>query len=127
MSPVRISNVDAPSVVRAGTNKPGAAAGGPARFGQVLTSELEKRSDIKISTHAQKRLDERNVQMDGNDQARLSAAMNKVQEKGADKSLVLLDNLALIVSAKNRVVITALDSANAKDGVFTGIDSAVIA
>ncbi len=53
--------------------------------------------------------------------------MDRISEKGADKSLVLMDNLALVVSAKNRVVITALDSTNAKDGVFTGIDSAVIA
>jgi len=96
-------------------------------FGQALKTELDKQSDVKISAHAQKRLDERNVHMNDTDQARLSAAMDKVQNKGADKSLVLLDNLALVVSARNRVVITALDSASSKDGVFTGIDSAVIA
>jgi len=40
---------------------------------------------------------------------------------------VLVDGLALIVSVPNRVVITAVDGADARDGVFTNIDSAVIA
>ena len=63
---------------------------------------------------------------DEGEQARLGAAVDKIQQKGADKSLVLLDDLALVVSARNRVVITALDSASAKDAVFTNIESAVI-
>ena len=122
MSPIRISPIAPASVEKTmQTNpvKPG--------FGEALRSELERQSDIKISMHAQKRLDERSVRMDSADQARLAKAMDKAHEKGADKSLVLLDNLALIVSAKNRVVITAVDSTDSKDGVFTGIDSAVIA
>lgn len=98
-----------------------------AGFSEALNLELNKQSEVKFSAHAQKRLDERNVQLDSSGKARLSAAVDKVNEKGADKSLVLLDNLALVVSTKNRVVITAMDSTNAKEGVFTGIDSAIIA
>ena len=48
-------------------------------------------------------------------------------EKGADRSLVLMDSLALVVSVKNRTVITAVDGARAASGSFTNIDSAVIA
>lgn len=59
-------------------------------------------------------------------QARLGEAVDRIQQKGADRSLVLMDDLALVVSARNRVVITALDSQSAKEGVFTGIESAVI-
>ncbi len=114
-------------VTPVGVTKTNTVSNAEAGFGQALKAELGKLSDIKISAHAQKRLDERNVHMDGSDQARLSAAMDKVQQKGADKSLVLLDDLALVVSARNRVVITAVDSSSAKDSVFTGIDSAVIA
>lgn len=114
-------------VTPSGITKPKAVSNGETGFGQTFKTELDKQSNIKISAHAQKRLDERNVQMNSTDQARLSAAMDKVREKGADKSLVLLDNLALVVSARNRVVITAVDSSSAKDSVFTGIDSAVIA
>jgi flagellar operon protein len=37
-----------------------------------------------------------------------------------------MNNLALVVSVKNRTVITAMDGSNMKDNVFTNIDSAVI-
>jgi flagellar operon protein len=79
-----------------------------------------------MSAHAAKRLADRNVEFSLNDQARLEAAVDRIESKGADKSLVLMDDLALLVSARNRVVITALDSASAREGVFTNIDSAVI-
>jgi len=36
------------------------------------------------------------------------------------------NNLAFVVSVKNKTVITAMDGASIKDNVFTNIDSAVI-
>ena len=95
-------------------------------FAEALNSEITRHGHVKLSAHAAKRLAERNVHFGDNEQARLTAAMDRIEEKGADKSLVLMDNLALLVSARNRTVITAMDSASAKDGVFTNIDSAVI-
>ena len=97
-----------------------------ASFDEALQAQLLGRSGVKLSAHAQKRLAERNVQLGADETARLGAAVDRIQAKGADKSLVLMDDLALVVSARNRVVITALDAASAKNGVFTGIDSAVI-
>lgn len=94
---------------------------GKESFGSVL-----QEAGLKLSAHAMKRLDERNVTLGSEQQARLGAAVDRIKRKGADKSLVLLDDLALVVSARNGVVITALDSGRAKDGVFTNIDSAVI-
>ena len=38
----------------------------------------------------------------------------------------MVDNVALVVSVKNRTVITAVDQESLKDNVFTNIDSAVI-
>ncbi len=101
-------------------------AGGANDFAGALQTEVTKQSEVKMSAHAAKRLADRNVEFSANDQARLEAAVDRIESKGADKSLVLMDDLALLVSARNRVVITALDSASAKDGVFTNIDSAVI-
>ena len=101
-------------------------AGGANDFAGALRTEVAKQGGVKMSAHAAKRLAERNVEFSADDQARLEAAVDRIDSKGADKSLVLMDNLALVVSARNRVVITALDSASAKDGVFTNIDSAVI-
>jgi len=100
--------------------------GGANGFACALQAEVAKQGQVKMSAHAAKRLADRNVEFSANDQARLEAAVDRIESKGADKSLVLMDDLALLVSARNRVVITALDSASAKDGVFTNIDSAVI-
>jgi flagellar operon protein len=61
------------------------------------------------------------------DRVRLDEAVTRAGEKGANQSLVLLDNLALVVSVRNRVVITAMDDSKTSSGVFTNIDSAVIA
>jgi flagellar operon protein len=37
-----------------------------------------------------------------------------------------MDDLAFIVSVKNRTVITVIDGQHLKDSVFTNIDSAII-
>ena len=95
-------------------------------FADALHDHVSMRDDVKISAHARKRLVERNIEFGDREHERLSEAVSRIERKGADKSLVLMDNLAVLVSAKNRTVITAFDSASAKGGVFTNIDSAVI-
>jgi flagellar operon protein len=125
MSPVRLNT----NIVGVGNAEKGQASSGNIQgnnsFQSQLQAELSKQG-VKLSAHAQKRFAERNVELDADEQARLGAGMDRIQAKGVDKSLVLLDNLALVVSARNRTVITAVDSSNAKDAVFTGIESAVI-
>jgi flagellar operon protein len=126
MSPVRVNNaIPDVGVPQAGQaqHKP---VGASKDFSGALQAELVRQGEVKLSAHAAKRLAARNVQLSENEQARLAAAVDRIESKGADKSLVLMDDLALLVSARNRVVITALDSASARDGVFTNIDSAVI-
>ena len=56
----------------------------------------------------------------------LQEAVNRARAKGARESLVLMGELALVVSVKNNTVITAVDGANMRVNVFTNIDSAVI-
>ena len=53
--------------------------------------------------------------------------MDKVAAKGGRDALVMMDDVAMVVSVKNRTVITALGRDQAKDNVFTNIDSAVVA
>lgn len=130
MSPVQLNNsttgVGAATTSGQTQRKQSSGSQSAGSFAGALQAEVLKQNSVKISAHAQKRLTERNVELSANDQARLEAAVDKIESKGADKSLVLMDNLALLVSARNRVVITAVDSASAKDGVFTNIDSAMI-
>lgn len=92
-------------------------------FNQVFAQEL---TGVKFSQHALQRLSSRNIKLDGSDLARISGAVDKAAQKGARDSLILMNDLALVVSVKNRTVITAMDGTNIRDNVFTNIDSAVI-
>ena len=96
-------------------------------FGEILARESQKQPEVRLSAHARERLESRHIVLTDQHQARLGNAVARAGEKGANQSLVLLDDLALVVSIRNRVVITALDEQKAKSGVFTNIDSAVIA
>ena len=99
---------------------PTAASEQPAvSFAEVLAAE-----GIKLSAHAQQRLDQAGATPDP---TRFKSAVEKAEAKGSKESLVMLDDLAFIVSVKNKTVITAVDQGRAKDNVFTNIDSVVIA
>ena len=81
---------------------------------------------LKVSGHAQTRLQSRNIELDDAAWSRVMSGVEKAAAKGAKESLVLVDNAALVVSIKNRTVITAVDKESLKDNVFTNIDSAVV-
>lgn len=93
-------------------------------FDAILQKEL---NEVKFSKHAQERLSERNIQLDQNDMSHLHNAIAMAAKKGAIDSLVLLRDMAFIVSVKNKTVVTAMHGENMKENVFTNIDSAVIA
>jgi flagellar operon protein len=57
---------------------------------------------------------------------KIEDAVERASQKGANESLLLMDDLAFIVSVKNRTVITVIDGQHLKDNVFTNIDSAII-
>ena len=111
-----------------GSAKPGQGAAvtrtGPA-FGDLLAREVGRR-EIKFSAHAQARLRSRNIELSGRDLERLGDAVDRAAAKGAKDSLVLMDGVALVVSIRNRTVITAVDGESVKENVFNNIDSAVI-
>lgn len=96
-------------------------------FADALARESERQESLKISSHAQKRLNSSQVSLTESDMQRIDGAVSRATEKGANQSLIMLDNLALVVSVKNRVVITAVEEARQKEGIFTNIDSVVIA
>lgn len=78
------------------------------------------------------RLQMRNITLSPDDLNKLRDAVDRAEAKGAREALVLMSrpsrdqDLALVVSVKNRTVITAMDGDSLKDNVFTNIDSAVI-
>ena len=81
---------------------------------------------LKVSGHAQSRLASRGIEMDGAAWNRVKEGVDRAAAKGARESLVLMDDVALVVSVKNRTVITAVDKGSLRESVFTNIDSAVI-
>lgn len=93
---------------------------GPGSFEDLLQNR------IKVSGHAQTRLASRNIELGPAEWDRVVGGIDRAAQKGAKESLVMLDDVALVVSVKNRTVITAVDKASLKDNVFTNIDSAVI-
>jgi flagellar operon protein len=95
-------------------------------FARVF-GELGRTAGIKFSKHAVARMSARGITFDTTSIDKLDAAINAAESKGANESLVLMDELALVVSVKNRTVITAMSSREPDHNVFTSIDSAVIA
>jgi len=105
-----------------GLKQPG-VSGGPVvneDFSRLLNSSL------KFSKHVSERIERRQINMSADKINSLETAVDKAAAKGARESLVLLNDLAVLVSVKNRTVITAMDRDNMKEGVFTQIDSAII-
>jgi len=101
---------------------------GERSFDAVLDTVLRKEPpEIKFSKHAQERLDARQIHLNETDMSHIERAVAKAEEKGAQDSLVLLRDLAFIVSVKNKTVVTAMAGEHLRENVFTNIDSAVIA
>ena len=84
------------------------------------------RREIRFSKHASERLTDRNIELSDGQLKRLTDGTHKAGEKGINDSLVIMDELAFIVNVKNNTVITAMDSSEADENVFTNIDGAVI-
>ena len=81
---------------------------------------------LKFSAHAMQRLQSRNISLSTEDVAKMNVMADKAAAKGAKNSLFIMRDVAMVVSIKNRTVITAVDSDSMKENVFTNIDSAAI-
>lgn len=119
-NPIRPAGTERP-----GLQKPIAGQTDNSSFAKVLDQKLPSQS-VKFSQHAQDRLQARNITLSAADLANLEGAVNSVALKGGKESLVMMGNSALVVSIKNRTVVTAMDRSQMKGNVFTNIDSAVI-
>ncbi|MBI2950623.1 hypothetical protein HYY27_00940 [bacterium] len=101
-------------------------------FGEVLREEVQRNREVKLSGHAMTRLQMRNITLSPEDMDKLRGAVDRAEAKGAREALILMSrqspdqDLALVVSVKNRTVITAMDGESLRDNVFTNIDSAVV-
>jgi flagellar operon protein len=103
-----------------------AKSGTTPSFDAELQKTMAGSTAVSFSAHATSRLMSRQIQLTDPQRARLEHGVAQAAQKGAKESLVMVDNLAFIVSVPNRTVVTAVDGANRNGNVFTQIDSAVI-
>lgn len=104
-------------------------AGGtkPANLGQINPQGLVKPADgVKFSNHAIERMNTRGISYSSEDITKLNDAISRAAAKGSKDSLVLMNDSALIVSVKNKTVVTVMDKNALKENVFTNIDSTVV-
>lgn len=94
-------------------------------FKEVYDTEVCGVDGVKFSKHAISRLETRDISFDQNDMEKLSAAVTKATDKGINDSLIVMNDVALIVSVKDRTVITAMPMNETNSNVFTNIDGAV--
>lgn len=88
--------------------------------------QAETAGGLKFSKHASMRLEERNISLTEEQNARLKSGVERAGEKGIRDSLVMVDSLAFIVNVPNKTVVTAMDQEEAQKNIFTNIDGAVI-
>lgn len=99
--------------------------GGNSNFKDIL-DEKYKDSDVSFSKHANERIEERNIDIGEDVTNKLNEAVIQAKDKGLKNILVMIDNSAFIVSTMNNKVITAVNSYELKENIFTNIDGAVI-
>src|SRR4051812_3636407 len=97
--------------------QPSTAAAQPPSFGEILrarqgiagASPIKSAPEVRFSAHAQTRLQSRQIAMDEAHMDRLQGAVQKAASKGSRDALVLMDDLAMVVSVTNRTVVTVVD------------------
>ena len=93
-------------------------------FKEVLNTQL-KSEGVEFSKHARNRLVSRGIEVSESDLNKLEEGIMKAASKGARESLIMVNQVAYLVSVENRTVITAIDQESIKENVFTNIDSAI--
>jgi flagellar operon protein len=94
-------------------------------FEEILRQKKHP-EELRFSKHAENRLSDRNITLSKEQLNRLNSGARKASEKGINESLVMVDSLAFIVNVKNNTVITAMDSTDSNENIYTNIDGAVI-
>lgn len=135
MANPKVNNMLIPNVSRIGGNREAELnrkvdTNAPSEFDGLLREQLEgvkpKNEGLSLTTHAARRLKERNLEMDASEYTKLKGAIDKLKTKGGQDSLVITGKAAYIVDVPNNRIVTAIDRDNMAENVFTKIDSTLI-
>lgn len=117
---------DSPGNIKGKQSLPAGRTNEANGFDSILKKKLCENGELRFSKHAEQRLQSRDISLTQVQKDKVRGAVDKAQSKGVRDSLILMDDLAFVVNIKNRTVITAANSSELKDSVFTNIDGAVI-
>jgi len=93
---------------------------------QVQSQLTSREKGIQLSTHAMRRLQERNISIDKDEYVKLQTAMDRLKIKGGQDSLVITGKAAYIVDVPKNTIVTAIDKDSIGENVFTKIDSTIL-
>jgi len=120
----QINSVNPAADERQLRSAPGANNSGVS-FGDVLGNKIAENQPIVFSKHASLRLNSRNINLSGEQIARVEGGLSQARQKGINDSLVVVDDIRLVVNVRSKTVITAMQS-ESDNNIFTNIDGAVI-
>lgn len=93
-------------------------------FERLYLESLKKTKEpLKVSAHAQDRMDKREISLSEEDLKKINDAVDTLEKKGAREGLLLYKDAAFIASIRNRTIITAMK--DAEIDTVTNIDSFV--
>ncbi|MGB8001464.1 MAG: TIGR02530 family flagellar biosynthesis protein [Anaerobacillus sp.] len=103
----------------------------PAKQAQTQTSFADQlkqslNSPVSFSHHAKVRLEQHGVSLSDSQLKKLNDGVETAREKGSKESLMLMKDLAFVVSVKNNKVITAMKQDSMENQIVTNIDSALM-
>ncbi len=121
-----VSNrINQPPRTGAGDRRIKQSPGTDRTFDEVFDAKVKEK--VQVSRHAEARMQKEGIRIDPGQSDRLEEALDQVKERGGETSLVLLDDMAMVVNVAQRTLITVVSGDRRGEGVFTDIDSAVIA
>ncbi|WP_019242304.1 MULTISPECIES: TIGR02530 family flagellar biosynthesis protein [Bacillus] len=97
------------------------------KFASALQESIQQtNSSLVLSKHAQMRLMQRGIDIPSDTWSKIENKVCEAKQMGVKDALVLTDQSALIVSAKNNVVVTAMDRHEASKQIFTNINGTIL-
>ncbi|MDQ0159089.1 TIGR02530 family flagellar biosynthesis protein [Alkalibacillus salilacus] len=81
---------------------------------------------IKVSKHAQKRLDERGIHISDQQWSQIENKMSEAKQKGVTDSAIVTRDAVLVASTKNDTIVTAMDRSEASDQLLTNINGTIV-
>lgn len=141
MANTKINNILIPNVTKLPSQKSVDSANKlnpneTSEFKNLLDGALDKSAEqeallpsqkgIHLSTHALRRLQERNLTLDKEEYTKLQTAMDRLKLKGGQDSLVITNKAAYIVDVPKNTIVTAIDKESIGENVFTKIDSTIL-